>query len=396
MKQIFLILFALLPIGMMGQNISSRININGEVFRDYEEFFEGYRMPEEMIQLAKSVWWHFPKGGRFVKNGIMVTGTGRTVVNEDDFEFILLMPADRLSLSLKDSIEAAIARELSNATVANVVKKSGQDGDTLSYTLAWFHRMRSQDEMLEKQRKPGHITPNSSAYANVYFDMYQDQVFFYFRFDDQRARLGLVERKQEKADITGLDELLDGLKHLYKTKTKKVIFPADDIWNTEIGYVYSVDCDAEKEFDAILRYVGSEYLMKHTPQVTFQYGNTEDMITIRMLRRVGREKRIGGGSAIQNEVQDREVQICCRGGKLLILDVISQDDREANRINLSCWEAMLGEPDDNYPLPGKLTKKANRVTLQVRDDVFGFKRKNMFSSTYIFEKETQDEQNIKD
>ena len=29
MKQIFLILFALLPIGMMGQNISSRINIIG-------------------------------------------------------------------------------------------------------------------------------------------------------------------------------------------------------------------------------------------------------------------------------------------------------------------------------------------------------------------------------
>lgn len=160
--------------------------------------------------------------------------------------------------------------------------------------------------------------------------------------------------------------------------------------------MYSVDCDAEKEFDAILRYVGSEYLMKHTPQVTFQYGNTEDMITIRMLRRVGREKRIGGGSAIQNEVQDREVQICCRGGKLLILDVISQDDREANRINLSWWEAMLGEPDDNYPLLGKLTKKANRVTLQVRDDVFGFKRKNMFSSTYIFEKEMLDEQNKKD
>ena len=92
------------------------------------------------------------------------------------------------------------------------------------------------------------------------------------------------------------------------------------------------------------------------------------------------------GGAIQNRQQDREIQICCRNGKLLIMDIQNQNDRNSPCSIFSWWDALLEGPDNHYLHPGKMSKQGNSTTLQIRDEVYRMKRKNMFSSTYIFEK----------
>lgn len=375
MKRIAIYLLMISGITCYGQEKTGLIYINGDYYNNYDEYFEGYQMPDELVRLAKSIWWHFPKADKVNYNY-----KGRLIVNENGLEFRLLIPTDSLSSSLKDSIEMILSREQVHATIASVTRDIGQNGDSLSYTLAWVHGRQQQGVSTVTERQPGSV-PSIYGFAVVTFDVFNRHAFFSSRFDNIKAHFGLEEPQQKVYDVTGLDDLLNGLKRQYKTKKKKVIFTADDNWSTGIGYEYVLDCDAEKVYDTIRSYVGHEYLMKHTPLVSFKYYYDTDMMTITLFKLVNEQD----GGRTQNKQQDREIQICSRNGKLLIIDITNQNDRNAPCSIFSLWDALLEGQDDHYLLPGKITTKGNKTTLQVRDKMYRMKHKNRFSSTYRFE-----------
>lgn len=363
MKQTVLITLLLLPVCIGYAQEETDRNDNGEY---------GDSVPDAIVHLAKSIWLHFPKADKVHYNY-----KGRLIANENDVELNLLVPLDSLSASLKDSIEATLSHEQANATLASVTREPSPNGDSMTYSLVWLHGRRTQYiEGLDERTRDSLSSNNSTVLVN-YYEAHR-HASFEFKFSNLRAILGAGEPQQE---VTGLDELLDGLKCQYKTKKKKVIFLADDNRSTGIGYEYALACDAEKVYDDIRSYVGHEYLMKHTPLFSFNYFYDTDMMTIRMFKQVNEQD----GGTTQKKRQDREIQICSRNGKLLIIDITDQNDRNTPCSIFSWWHALLEGPDNHYPHPGKITKKGNCTTLQIRDEVYRMKRKNRFSSTYIFE-----------
>ena len=362
MKRIVLVIMLLLP-AILGYGQE------GTGSNDNDEY--GHRVPDAIVHLAKSLWLHFPKADKVHYNY-----KGRLIVNENDFELNLLVPADSLPPLLKDSIEAALSHEQANATMAHASRDPGPNGDVVAYSLAWLHGRRSQYDGGEDERERDSITSNNSMAIVEYYES-NHHVSFSFKFNNLKA---ILESK-EPYDVTGLDKLLEGLKREYKTKKKKVILTADGDRSTGIGYEYVLECDGEKVFDGIRNYVGNEYLMKHSPLVSFNYYYDTDMMTITMFKQANED-----GGSTRNRLQDREIQICSRNGKLLIIDVTNQNDRNSPCSILSWWDALLEGPDNHYLHPGKITKTGNVTTFHLRDEVYRMKRKNMFSSTYIFEK----------
>lgn len=353
----------------------------------------GNIVPNAIVHLAKSIWLHFPKADKVHYNY-----KGRLIANENDVELNLLVPLDSLSASLKDSIEATLSHEQANATMASVTREPGPNGDSMTYSLVWLHGRRTRFSPLEGSAKGENmisspqpprgmegqdestgdsLSRNNSTVLVNYYEAHR-HASFEFKFSNLRAILGAGEPQQE---VTGLDELLDGLKRQYKTKKKKVILLANDNRSTGVGYEYALDCDAEKVYDDIRSYVGHEYLMKHTPLFSFNYFYDTDMMTIRMFKQVNEQD----GGTTQKKRQDREIQICSRNGKLLIIDITNQNDRNTPCSIFSWWDALMEGPDNHYHHPGKITKQGNSTTLQIRDEVYRMKRKNRFSSTYIFE-----------
>ena len=362
MKRTLLIILLLLPAFISFAQEGTTRNDNGEY---------GTGVPDAIVHLAKSIWLHFPKADKVHNNY-----KGRLIVNENDFELNLLVPSDSISPSLKDSIEATLSHEQANATLAHVTREPDPNGDSMTYSLAWLHGRRTQYvEGQDESTRDSLSSNNSTALVNYYEA--NRHASFEFKFSNMRAILGVGEHQQE---VTGLDELLDGLMRQYKTKKKKVVFVADTDKSTGVGYEYALTCDAEKVYDAIRSYVGHEYLMKHTPLFSFSYYYDTDIMTIRMFKQVNAQD----GGATQNRQQDREIQICSRNGKLLIIDIQNQNDRNSPCSIFSWWDALLEGPDNLYPHPGKITKKGNVTTFQLRDNVYSLKRKNRFSSTYIF------------
>jgi hypothetical protein len=355
MKRIVIITLLLLPTCIC----YAQEEIGGDNNHVGEEYGNG--VPDAIVHLAKSICWHFPKADKVHYNY-----KGRFIVNENDFELNLLVPSDSISASLKDSIEVTLSHEQASATLAHVTRDPGQNGESMAYSLAWLHGTR------------GGLSGNNSTAVVNYYEANR-HASFEFKLQNLRAILGGGELLQ---DVTGLDELLDELKRQYKTKKKKVVFPADANWSTGIGYVYALTCNAEKVYDIIRNYVGNEYLMKHTPLLSFGYFYDTDMMRIRMYKRVNEQN----DGALRTRLQEREIQICSRNGKLLIIDIQNQNDRNAPCSIFSWWDALLEGPDNHYPHPGKITKKGNSTTLQIRDEVYRMKRKNRFSSTYIIEK----------
>ena len=362
MKRIVLVIILLLP-AILGYGQE------GTGSNDNDEY--GHRVPDAIVHLAKSLWLHFPKADKVHYNY-----KGRLIVNENDFELNLIVPVDSLSPSLKDSIYATLSHEQANATMAHASRDPGPNGDVVVYSLAWLHGRRSQYVEGEDDSKWDSISRNNSMAIVEYYESNR-HVSFSFKFNNLKA---ILECK-EPYDATGLDKLLDGLKREYKTKKKKVILTADGDRSTGIGYEYVLESDGEKVFDGIRNYVGNEYLMKHSPLVSFNYYYDTDMMTITMFKQVNED-----GGATRDRLQDREIQICSRNGKLLIIDVTNQNDRNSPCSILSWWDALLEGPDNHYLHPGKITKKGNITTFQLRDEVYRMKRKNRFSSTYIFEK----------
>lgn len=345
--------------------------IGGDNIHVGDEYGNG--VPDAIVHLAKSIWLHFPKADKMHYNY-----KGRLIVNENDFELNLIVPLDSLSASLKDSIDATLSHEQANATLAHVTREPGPNGDSMAYSLAWLHGRRTQYVEGQDQSTRDSLSSNNSTAIVNYYEANR-HASFEFKFYNMRAILGDGKPQQE---VTGLDELLDGLMRQYKTKKKKVMFLADGNRSTGIGYEYALTCDAEKVYDIIRSYVGHEYLMKHTPLFSFSYYYDTDIMTIRMFKQVNAQD----GGATQNRQQEREIQICSRNGKLLIIDIQNQNDQSAPCSIFSLWHALLEGPDDHYPHPGKITKQGNSTTLQIRDEVYRMKRKNRFSSTYIFEK----------
>ena len=365
MKRTILFTLLLLPAYICYAQEETDRNDNGEY---------GNRVPDAIVHLAKSIWLHFPKADKVHYNY-----KGRLIVNENDFELNLLVPLDSLSPSLKDSIEVSLSHEIPNATLSSMTRRIGQNGDSLSYSMAWLHGRQPKGTSSVMERKPGSV-PSIYGTAIVAFDVFNQHAFLSFKFNNLRALYGLEEPQQEMYDVTGLDVLLDGLKRQYKTKKKKVVFPADAAWSTGIGYEYALICDAEKVYDIIRGYVGNEYLMKHTPLVSFSYFYDTDMMTIKMFKRVNEQN----GGDLRTRLQEREIQICSRNGKLLILDVQNQNDRKDPCSIFSQWDVLLEGPDNHYFPLGKLTKQGRSTTLQIVNEVYRMKRKNRFSSTYIF------------
>lgn len=345
--------------------------IGGDNIHVGDEYGNG--VPDAIVHLAKSIWLHFPKADKVHYNY-----KGRLIVNENDFELNLLVPLDSLSASLKDSIDATLSHEQANATLAHVTREPGPNGDSMAYSLAWLHGRRTQYVEGQDQSTRDSLSSNNSTALVNYYEANR-HASFEFKFYNMRAILGDGKPQQE---VTGLDELLDGLMRQYKTKKKKVMFLADGNRSTGIGYEYALTCDAEKVYDIIRSYVGHEYLMKHTPLFSFSYYYDTDIMTIRMFKQVNAQD----GGATQNRQQEREIQICSRNGKLLIIDIQNQDDQSAPCSIFSLWHALLEGPDNHYPHPGKITKQGNSTTLQIRDEVYRMKRKNRFSSTYTIEK----------
>ena len=364
MKRIVLITLLLLPACICYAQEGTDQNDNVEY---------GNGVPDAIIHLAKSIWFHFPKADKVHYNY-----KGRLIVNENDFELNLLVPLDSISPSVTARIDATLSHEQANATLAHVSREPGPNGESMAYSLAWLHGRRSQYIEGQNESTRDSISSNNSSAIVNYYEANR-HASFEFKLYNIRAILGTGKPQQE---VTGLDELLDGLKRQYKTKKKKVMFLADGNRSTGIGYEYALTCDAEKVYDIIRNYVGNEYLMKHTPLFSFCYYYDTDIMTIRMFKQVNAQD----GGAIQNRQQDREIQICCRNGKLLIMDIQNQNDRNSPCSIFSWWDVLLEGPDNHYLHPGKMSKQGNSTTLQIRDEVYRMKRKNMFSSTYIFEK----------
>ena len=247
--------------------------------------------------------------------------------NEGCLAFEVVVPLNRVRPSLIDSIEVAFASETAKADYTSVVRKQDVGRPYLSYVVGWEYNGDFNTNRL------GHEFPYMGSYG--VFDTLDDtmRVQMFINHISTYAPMK-SDSKPRLTDIKGVDELFDRLLQTYPAKKRKVEFVEGNRVDNAAGYDYTIDCNADSVYAEIYKYMIWHFCEHFTDHAYFIHS----------------PKEYGGRIKIRyQEGGTRRIEILVYQDKLRWLDIRG---------------TLASETPFNWP---------ERM-----------KRKNIFSSTYIY------------
>ena len=247
--------------------------------------------------------------------------------NSGGLSFEVVVPLNKVRPSLIDSIEVAFASETAKADYASVERKQDVGKPYLSYVIGWEYNGGFKFNRL------GHEVSYMGSYG--VFDTLDDTLRVQMYISHHSTHTPMKsDAKPRLTGIKGVDELFDRLLQTYPAKKRKVEFVEGSRVDNAAGYDYTIDCNADSVYAEIYKYMIWHFCEHFTDHANFIHS----------------PKEYGGRIKIKHhEGGTRWMEIFVYQDKLRWLDIRG---------------TLASETPFNWP---------ERM-----------KRKNIFSSTYIY------------
>lgn len=205
--------------------------------------------------------------------------------NEGCLAFEVVVPLNRVRPSLIDSIEVAFASETAKADYTSVVRKQDVGRPYLSYVVGWEYNGDFNTNRL------GHEFPYMGSYG--VFDTLDDtmRVQMFINHISTYAPMK-SDSKPRLTDIKGVDELFDRLQQTYPAKKRKVEFVEGNRVDNAAGYDYTIDCNADSVYAEIYKYMIWHFCEHFTDHAYFIHSPKEYGGRIKIRYQEGGTRRI--------------------------------------------------------------------------------------------------------
>lgn len=205
--------------------------------------------------------------------------------NEGCLAFEVVVPLNRVRPSLIDSIEVAFAYETAKADYTSVVRKQDVGRPYLSYVVGWEYNGDFNTNRL------GHEFPYMGSYG--VFDTLDDtmRVQMFINHISTYAPMK-SDSKPRLTDIKGVDELFDRLQQTYPAKKRKVEFVEGNRVDNAAGYDYTIDCNADSVYAEIYKYMIWHFCEHFTDHAYFIHSPKEYGGRIKIRYQEGGTRRI--------------------------------------------------------------------------------------------------------
>ena len=205
--------------------------------------------------------------------------------NEGCLAFEVVVPLNRVRPSLIDSIEVAFASETAKADYTSVVRKQDVGRPYLSYVVGWEYNGDFNTNRL------GHEFPYMGSYG--VFDTLDDtmRVQMFINHISTYAPMK-SDSKPRLTDIKGVDELFDRLQQTYPAKKRKVEFVEGNRVDNAAGYDYTIDCNADSVYAEIYKYMIWHFCEHFTDHANFIHSPKEYGGRIKIRYQEGGTRRI--------------------------------------------------------------------------------------------------------
>ena len=205
--------------------------------------------------------------------------------NEGCLAFEVVVPLNRVRPSLIDSIEVAFASETATTDYASVVRKQDVGRPYLSYVVGWEYNGDFNTNRL------GHEFPYMGSYG--VFDTLDDtmRVQMFINHISTYAPMK-SDSKPRLTDIKGVDELFDRLQQTYPAKKRKVEFVEGNRVDNAAGYDYTIDCNADSVYAEIYKYMIWHFCEHFTDHAYFIHSPKEYGGRIKIRYQEGGTRRI--------------------------------------------------------------------------------------------------------
>ena len=188
--------------------------------------------------------------------------------NSGGLSFEVVVPLNKVRPSLIDSIEVAFACETAKADYTSVVRKQDVGRPYLSYVVGWEYNGDFNTNRL------GHEFPYMGSYG--VFDTLDDtmRVQMFINHISTYAPMK-SDSKPRLTDIKGVDELFDRLQQTYPAKKRKVEFVEGNRVDNAAGYDYTIDCNADSVYAEIYKYMIWHFCEHFTDHANFIHSPKE-------------------------------------------------------------------------------------------------------------------------
>lgn len=205
--------------------------------------------------------------------------------NEGCLAFEVVVPLNRVRPSLIDSIEVAFACETAKADYTSVVRKQDVGRPYLSYVVGWEYNGDFNTNRL------GHEFPYMGSYG--VFDTLDDTMRVQMFINHISTYTPMKsDSKPRLTDIKGVDELFDRLQQTYPAKKRKVEFVEGNRVDNAAGYDYTIDCNADSVYAEIYKYMIWHFCEHFTDHAYFIHSPKEYGGRIKIKHHEGGTRRI--------------------------------------------------------------------------------------------------------